>query len=107
MLYEEFTTGMITKMMDDAGEKGYYVRTTQGKAKSQAWNLNSKASKIFFTVWIGKINLADLEIRYKGAIRNEPQFFATITPKFKIEYNNWKKDQGKMYGGGSARVPNW
>lgn len=107
MLYEEFTTGMITKMMDDAGEKGYYVRTTQGKAKSQAWNLKSKASKIFFTVWIGKINLADLEIRYKGAIRNEPQFFATITPKFKLEYNKWKKNHGKMYGGSDARVPNW
>ena len=35
---------------------------------------------------MGTLDLADLEVRYKGSITGEPQFFAVITPNFKKKY---------------------
>ena len=35
---------------------------------------------------MGTLKLAEMEIRYKGKINQEPQFFATISPAFKAEY---------------------
>jgi len=49
------------------------------KAKTQA----SNAAKLYFKVKSGQLELLDLELRYKGDFKSQPQFQAFLTPEFK------------------------
>ena len=49
----------------------------------QVRNDASSAAKIYMTLMKGSFPILDLEIRYKGSFRPQPQFQATINDKFK------------------------
>jgi|TARA_R100000479_G_scaffold166220_1_gene105873 hypothetical protein len=80
-LQETFTTSILTQKMSNP-KTSYRVTKTPGK--NQAFE--GGPAKLFYTIYLSKLPLADIEIRYKGSIRSEPQFFAVITPKFKALY---------------------
>jgi len=42
----------------------------------------ANAAKIFFKLSKAKVNILDMELRYKGSFTSQPQFFATITKEF-------------------------
>ena len=90
-LQEVFTTSMIVNALNDA--KTAYKVTGEGPkgSEKQAFMQGAKASKLYFKIWMGTLDLADIEIRYKGNITGEPQFFAFITPNFKKEYAEVKR----------------
>ena len=44
---------------------------------------NSNAAKVFFKLSKAGVPILDMELRYKGTLTAQPQFFATITPEFK------------------------
>ena len=46
-------------------------------------------------LWLGTLNFADIEIRYKGSVMGEPQFFAVITDHFKSNYRELSTDKQK------------
>ena len=95
-LQEMFTTSIIVNALNDA--KTTYKVTgedPQGRKNKQAFMPGSTASKLYFKVYMGTLDLADIEIRYKGSITGEPQFFAVITPNFKKKYAEVKKKAGK------------
>ena len=81
-LQETFTTSILTQKMSNP-KTAYRVEKTPGKLQA----FEGGPAKLFYTIYLSKLPLADIEIRYKGSIRNEPQFFAVITPKFKQLYN--------------------
>ena len=91
-LQETFTTSLITKMLNNTSGPSYKIDKTTGK--KQAYEPGANAAKLFYTVWLGKNDIADVEIRYKGSIRSEPQFFAVITPHFKNMYKEEVKSSG-------------
>jgi hypothetical protein len=80
-LQETFTTSILTQKMSNP-KTAYRVEKTLGKLQA----FEGGPAKLFYTVYLSKLPLADIEIRYKGSIRSEPQFFAVITPKFKQLY---------------------
>ena len=95
-LQEMFTTSIIVNALNDA--KTTYKVTGEdpkGNTKRQAFMSIKNPSKLFFKIYMGTLDLADIEIRYKGSITGEPQFFAFITPNFKKEYAQVKKKAGK------------
>ena len=81
-LQETFTTSILTQKMSNP-KTAYRVEKTPGERQA----FEGGPAKLFYTIYLSKLPLADIEIRYKGSIRNEPQFFAVITPKFKQLYN--------------------
>ena len=80
-LQETFTTSILTKGMSNP-KTAYRVKKTPGERQA----FEGGPAKLFYTIYLSKLPLADVEIRYKGSIRNEPQFFAVITPRFKQSY---------------------
>ncbi len=46
-------------------------------------NKDSDGAKVFLILKKGKINILDLQLRYKGGFTGQPQFQATITEEFK------------------------
>jgi len=95
-LQEMFTTSIIVNALNDA--KTTYKVTGEdpkGNTKRQAFMSIKNPSKLFFKIYMGTLDLADIEIRYKGSITGEPQFFAFITPNFKKEYAHVKNKAGK------------
>ena len=86
-LQEVFTTSMIVNALNDA-KTAYKVtgEDPQGRTNRQAYMSLKNPSKLFFKIYMGTLDLADIEIRYKGSITGEPQFFAVVTPNFKKEY---------------------
>tara|TARA_R110001592_G_scaffold125334_1_gene335260 strand:- start:388 stop:1647 length:1260 start_codon:yes stop_codon:yes gene_type:complete len=44
---------------------------------------DSVAAKVFFEIRVGKVKLLDLQLRYKGDFKSQPQFFAFMTDDFK------------------------
>ena len=44
---------------------------------------NSNAAKVFFILSKDNTPILNMELRYKGTITAQPQFFATITPEFR------------------------
>ena len=90
-LQEAFTTSILTQKMSNP-KTAYRVTKTPGT--KQAFEPGATASKLFYTIYLSKLPLADIEIRYKGSIRSEPQFFAVITPKFKQLYNRVVRKNG-------------
>ena len=45
-------------------------------------NSKSGAAKVYFILKKGKINVLDLELRYKGGFTSQPQFLGTLAPMF-------------------------
>ena len=88
-LQEAFTTSILTQKMSNP-KTAYRVTKTPGKQQA----FEGGPAKLFYTVYLSKLPLADIEIRYKGSIRSEPQFFAVITPKFKQLYNRVVRKDG-------------
>ena len=90
-LQEVFTTNLLTLLLDNAKneQRPYAIRQTTSQEGKHAFQPQATAAKLFYTAWIGRDNVADLEIRYKGSIRSEPQFFAVITPHFKTLYTQY------------------
>lgn len=43
----------------------------------------ANAAKVFYTLSKQNVPILDLQLRYKGDFKAQPQFFATITKKFK------------------------
>ena len=84
-LQEHFTSSIICDAMNDASGTNYY-KVENPSNKKNAYERGATASKIYFDIFMGTLKLADMEIRYKGKINQEPQFFATISPAFKAEY---------------------
>ena len=84
-LQEHFTSSIICDAMNNASGNNYY-KVENPSNKKNAYEPGAKASKIYFDIFMGTLKLADMEIRYKGKINQEPQFFATISPAFKAEY---------------------
>lgn len=85
-LKEVFTTMFQGGPMEVLKKKGstrapkLEVRTTAGK--KQAFETNAGAAKLFYTLWIDKLPICDLEVRYKGAMTSSPQFQVFITRRF-------------------------
>jgi hypothetical protein len=85
-LKEVFTTMFqggpmeVLKNRGKTGEPKFEVRTTAGK--KQAFETNAGAAKLFYTLWIDKMPICDLEVRYKGAMTSSPQFQVFITRRF-------------------------
>jgi len=85
-LKEVFTTmfqGGPMEVLKNKGRSGapkFEVRTTAGK--TQAFEKNAGAAKLFYTLWIDKMPICDLEVRYKGAMTASPQFQVFITRRF-------------------------
>ena len=84
-LQEHFTSSIICDAMNNATGTNYY-KVENPSNKRNAYERGATASKIYFDIFMGSLKLADMEIRYKGKINQEPQFFATISPAFKAEY---------------------
>lgn len=94
-LQEHFTSTIICDAMNNASGRNFY-KVINPSNKKNAYETGATASKIYFDIFMGSLKLADMEIRYKGKINQEPQFFATISPAFKAEYK-------KVRGGKSGR----
>lgn len=85
-LQEAYTTEILTYLTEDAKRsKGFFISKTPGKKQA----FEGGPAKLFYSLYMGKFDVADIEIRYKGSITAEPQFFATITPKFKNTYKRY------------------
>lgn len=94
-LKEVFTTmfqggplAVFTKRTSNAEPK-FEVKTTAGK--KQAFEANAGAAKLFYTLWIDKLPICDLEVRYKGAMTASPQFQVFITRRFQGFLNQAKR----------------
>jgi hypothetical protein len=61
--------------------KNYPYQVVQDAAATQ----KSNAAKIFFTLKRGNMKIMNLEIRYKGSFKPQPQFQANMTEEFKRE----------------------
>ena len=57
------------------------------KGKFQAFDDRATAAKLFYTMFIDKLPVVDLEVRYKGSITAKPQLQVFITRRF----NNFLK----------------
>ena len=88
-LQETFTTSILTQKMNNP-RTAYRVTRTPGKLQA----FEGGPAKLFYTIYLSQLPLADIEIRYKGSIRSEPQFFAVITPKIKQLYNKVVRRNG-------------
>ena len=84
-LQEHFTSSIICDAMNNATGTNFY-KVVNPSNKKNAYERGATASKIYFDIFMGTLKLAEMEIRYKGKINQEPQFFATISPAFKSEY---------------------
>ena len=72
--------------------KGEFKMPTT-KGKFQAFDDRATAAKLFYTMFIDKLPIVDLEVRYKGTITAKPQLQVFITRRF----NNFLKSaQRKM-----------
>ena len=61
------------------------------KGKFQAFDGRATAAKLFYTMFIDKLAVVDLEVRYKGSITAKPQLQVFITRRF----NNFLKSAEK------------
>ncbi len=77
---EENSTNAITEMTSDPSAN-YDLRKRRGT--KHAFESGATAAKLQYEIFLNNIDIAYLEIRYKGNIKNEPQFFAEITTNFK------------------------
>lgn len=82
--YGKTTTEIFNEMFDgvDLTRKTINPKflITKGTGKN-AFVSGSTAAKLFYTMKIGDIYIADLEVRYKGSLRSEPQFQVFMTKR--------------------------
>ena len=82
------------KNIDSIKAKGLYtvlcglsaLNTGQSKYEmvlDKQKNNDSDGAKVFLTLKRGKIDILDLQLRYKGGFTSQPQFMATLTKDFK------------------------
>jgi hypothetical protein len=80
-------------------DKDFIVETTKGKV--QAFESNSSAAKLFYTLKIGRsgraLPVVNLEVRYKGAITNNPQFQVFVHTNFKRYLDAAKRQLGSRH----------
>lgn len=88
-LQEAYTSEILSEMISTSRTKKN-MRVEKTKGKRQAFE--GGPAKLFYTLYFGNFDLADLEIRYKGSITAEPQFFAVITSTFKSKYDKFKRE---------------
>ena len=67
--------GLATAFMFN--ENGYKVAIVDKDKKEKA-----NAAKVFFNLSKDKVNILELELRYKGDFKAQPQFFATLSDGF-------------------------
>jgi len=79
VLPEEATTSKITKMLTQVKGRAYQI-IPDPKYKQPHRGGTSASMK--FQIFLNNEHIINLEIRYKGQIRPEPQFQAVITPTF-------------------------
>ena len=77
-----FQGGKVSKTKFDGNFK---MPTTKGKF--QAFDNRATAAKLFYTMFIDRLPVVDLEVRYKGTITAKPQLQVFITRRF----NNFLK----------------
>jgi len=80
--------------------KDFIVQTTRGK--KQAFESGATAAKLFYTLKIGKgtgtgLPIANLEVRYKGAITNNPQFQVFIHRTFQRYLKHKQRQLGSKH----------
>jgi hypothetical protein len=68
---------MLTRIFNSKLE----LKRTPGQL--QAWEDNTKAAKIFLSIFSDGIDIIDIQIRYKGNYAANPQFQAVATANFK------------------------
>ena len=76
---EENSTSKLLEM-SSSPKAQYLLRKPQGHI--QAFERGAKGAKLKYDLLLDNVNIALLEIRYKGSITPEPQFQAYITPSF-------------------------
>ena len=80
-------------------DKDYIIETTKGKV--QAFDIRASAAKLFYTMKIGRngrpLPIVNLEVRYKGAITNNPQFQVFIHTNFQRFMSAAKRQLGSRH----------
>jgi hypothetical protein len=70
--------------IDSVGLALAYLRKQQKVIEiDKAKTSSSNAAKLYFKVKAGEIELLELELRYKGDFKSQPQFQAFLSPQFK------------------------
>ena len=72
----------------------FSLPTTKGKF--QAFDDRATAAKLFYTMFIDKLPVVDLEVRYKGSITAKPQLQVFITRRFNNFLNQAKRKMGNL-----------
>ena len=77
---EKDSTSFLLKQVTDP-RAIIFLKKPPGK--KQAFEQGSNAAKLQYNLFLNNNNLADIEVRYKGAITAEPQFQAFLSADFK------------------------
>ena len=73
----------IIEKMDGLGWGKKKLTIEFNKHKTQAFHKGATAAKLFYVIKVGKVDIMQIELRYKGSFTAQPQFFAVFTNKFK------------------------
>ena len=73
----------IIDKMDGLGWGKKKLTIEFNKHKTQAFHKGATAAKLFYVIKVGKVDIMQIELRYKGSFTAQPQFFAVFTNKFK------------------------
>jgi hypothetical protein len=71
------------EVLDDIFKNMKEISVNKTPGKINAWEKGAGAAKIFTSIFYKGENIIDVEIRYKGSVTADPQFFATATVNFK------------------------
>ena len=77
---EKNSTSLLLKQTTDPNST-FLLKKPPGE--KQAFERGSNMAKLKYDLFLNGNNIAEVEIRYKGAITAEPQFQAFITSDFK------------------------
>ena len=80
-LKQVFTNMFQGKKVSRTNFKGNFTLPIT-KGKFQAFDDRATAAKLFYTMFIDRLPLVDLEVRYKGSITAKPQLQVFITRRF-------------------------
>ena len=74
--------GMMRAVKKDRWRLNINTKLSEEKRTSAENKGNAPPAKLFFTIGIGKFDVLDLEVRYKGSFSPSPQFIGGITKSF-------------------------
>ena len=94
-LKQVFTKMFQGKKVSKTKFKGEFSLPTT-KGKFQAFDDRATAAKLFYTMFIDKLPVVDLEVRYKGSITAKPQLQVFITRRFNNFLNSAKRTMGNL-----------